>query len=367
MIKRKGIYKKLGKIFLFLTLNLCFTACVIWVAYHNRIRIKKWMDHENSFSPEDKVIMYDIFSSPLISDEEDLVYKPVSNSDELVSRLKESSLPDSLNLLDIFDSCRVVSSEKYRSSVLKIKYILYGDTLESFIFFTKQNTGGKLAHTAVLHIPGSGDNRTSKVAARELDKEDPIAQAQQINADIYFPVFPADDILAIHDGTKMLDIKKIGSYVVSINRSFALKYFADIFAAEKYLKPQYSSLHTWGHSRGGSVATVAASIFLPDTLIVSSGYSVYADKFFRLGPDQAWWPQSMSFWDKNFIKERLGNKKTVSYFLFGKKEVDDIYGLETKYFYTEKFFKDCPNIKVRYSDDKHIWFSQEISAILAGK
>ena len=363
----KKTYKKSRKIFLFIVLNLSFSFVIMLLAYNNRTRIKKWMDHDNSFSKEDKVIMYDIFSSPLITNEEDLVLPPVKNSDELISYLFKSTLPDSLDLLNIYDSCRLLSTEYYRGRVLKVRYVLYSDTLESYMYFSKISSSGKDSHTAVLYIPGSGDNRSGLVARRLLDKEDPIAQAQQINADIYIPVHPANDILAIHDDIKMLDIKKVASYLVSIDRSFSLRYFADIFSIEKYLRTRYSSLQTWGHSRGGSVATVAGCIFLPDTLIVSSGYSVMANKFFRLGSDQSWWPNSSAYWDKDFIKQRLANKKTVSYFLFGKKEVEDIYGLETKYFYTEKFFKDCPNIKVKYSDNKHIWFSDEISKILAGK
>ena len=118
---------------------------------------------------------------------------------------------------------------------------------------------------------------------------------------------------------------------------------------------------------GGSVAAIAGSIFLPDTMIISSGYSVASNKFFRLDVDQAWWPGSSLYWDKEAIKTRLKNNRTICYFLFGKKEVDDIYGLETKYFYTENFFKDLPNVKVRYSDNKHSWFKKEISEILAGK
>ncbi|MDZ4809698.1 MAG: hypothetical protein SGI96_15730 [Bacteroidota bacterium] len=363
----KKTYKKVGKIFLFIAFNLSFSFVVILLAYNNRTKIKRWMDHDNSFSKEDKVIMYDIFSSPLITNEEDLVWPAVKNSDDLINYLFNSTLPDSLNLLKIYDSCRILSTAYYRGRVLKIKYILFKDTLESYVYLNKISTSGKDSHTAVLHIPGSGDNRSGQVVRRLLDKEDPVRQAKQINADIFIPVHPANDIRAIHDGTKMLDVKKIASYVVSIDRSFSLRYFADIFSIEKYLRTKYSSLQTWGHSRGGSVATVASSIFLPDTLIVSSGYSVMANKFFRLGSDQAWWPNSSKYWDKNLIKEKLRNKKTVSYFLFGKKEVDDIYGLETKYFYTEKFFKDCPNIKVRYSDKKHMWFSDEVSKILAGK
>jgi hypothetical protein len=363
----KRTYKKAGKIFLFIALNLSFSFVIMLLAYNNRTRIKRWMDHDNSFSKEDKVIMYDIFSSPLISNKEDLVLPPVNNSEDLISDLWNSTLPDSLSLFNIYDSCRILSTEYYRGRVLKIKYILYADTLESYMYFSKISSSGRDSHTAVLHIPGSGDNRSGQVARRLLDREDPVAQAQQINADIYIPVYPANDIRAIHDGTKMLDVKKVMSFVVSTGRNFSLRYFADIFSIEKYLRKRYSSLQTWGHSRGGSIATIASSVFLPDTLIVSSGYSVAANKFFRLGSDQAWWPNSSTYWEKNFIKERLGNKKTICFFLFGKKEVEDIYGLETKYFYTEKFFKDCPNIKVSYSDNRHMWFSDEISKILAGK
>jgi hypothetical protein len=363
----KELPKKVGKVLLFIILNLFFTSLIIWVAYTNRTQIKKWMDHDTPFSKEDKVILYDIFSSPLIDEEADLVNPPVKNSDDLVNYIYKSTLPDTMDLVRMFDSCRVVSAEKFRSRILKIRFILYKDTLDCYAHFSKISPSGKESHTAVLHMSGSGDNRSIKVANRLMDKEDPTEQAEQIQADIYFPVYPAGGVRAIHDGVKMLDIKKISSYTVSIGRSFALRYFADVFAIEKYLRNRYRSLHAWGHSRGGSVAAIAGSIFLPDTMIISSGYSVASNKFFRLGADQAWWPHSSVYWDKDAMKARLKNRKTICYFLFGKQEVDDMYGLESKYLYTENFFKDCPNVKVMYADSKHIWFRNEITEILKRK
>lgn len=366
-MEKKRTYKRAFRIFLFILLNLLFTLTIIWIAYNNRTRIKRWMDHDTAFSKEDKVILYDIFSSPLIDDQEDLVLPPVEKSDELISDIYKSTLPDTVDLFTLYDSSRILSVTRYRSQILRIRYLLFGDTLDSYTYFTKAGLRGKKTSKVVLYLSGSGDNRSGRVARRLLDKEDPSRQAEEIGADIFFPVFPGNDIRAIHDGTKMLDVKKVMSYVVSLGRNFSLRYFADVFIIEKYLRSQYSVLHTWGHSRGGTAATIAASIFLPDTLIVSSGYSVEVNKFFRLGLDQAWWPHSAKFTDNKYIKQRLGSSKTVSYFLFGKKETDDIYGLECRYFYTENFFKDNPNIKVRYSDNKHIWFSEEISQILRGK
>lgn len=363
-MEKKRTYKKALRVFLFILLNLLFTLTIIWIAYNNRTRIKRWMDHDTAFSKEDKVILYDIFSSPLVDDAEDLVLPPVENSDELIRDINRSTLPDSLDLIRMYDSCRVISVQRYRSQIIRISYLLFGDTLDSYAYMTRTGQPARKTQKVVLYLSGSGDNRSGKVARRLLDKEDPTRQAEEINADIYFPVFPGNDIRAIHDGTKMLDVKKVMSYVVSLGRNFSLRYMADVFAIEKYLRTQYTVLHTWGHSRGGTAATIAASIFLPDTLIVSSGYSVEVNKFFRLGLDQAWWPHSARFTDNKYIKERLGNKKTVSYFLFGKKETDDIYGLECRYFYTENFFKDNPNIKVRYSDNNHVWFSEEISQLL---
>ncbi len=363
---KKETYSKLRKILLFIGLNLCFTAGILWIGYSNRTRIKKMLDHDNSFSKEDKVIMYDIFSSPLISDAGDLVHPPVKNSDELVKFLNNSTLPSLLNPLTIYDSCRVLSYSKYRTQVIKIRYVLFNDTLDAYSYINKTSTRGRNT-TAVMHIPGSGDNRPSKVAARDLPQEDPTLQAIQINADIYFPVFPADDILAIHDGTKMLDFKKITSFLVSERRNLSLRYLADIFALEKWIRTQYSSIHVWGHSRGGSTATIASSVFLPDTLIVSSGYSVMSNKFFRLNTDQFWWSGANSFYDKSYLKQRFCSSKTKVFFLFGNKELDDIYGLEGKYFYTAKYFKECPNVQVAYSNNKHIWFSKEISQILMRK
>ena len=100
---KKEIYRKAGRILFFIALNLVFSAGVIWVAYSNRTRIKRWLDHENSFSKEDKVILYDIFSSPLV-DKADLVNPPINNSDELISSINKLTLPDSLDLQNMFDS-----------------------------------------------------------------------------------------------------------------------------------------------------------------------------------------------------------------------------------------------------------------------
>jgi hypothetical protein len=367
MIVKNSKYRKLRRLFIFISLNLLFSFIVIWVAYSNRVKIKRWMDHDNNFSKEDKVIMYDIFSSSLVNKQNDLLFPAVKNSDELISDIINSTLPDSLDVLSMYNNCKVIAVENYRGDLLRVRYSLYNDTLESYSYFSKANIGSRQSSKAILYTAGSGENKPHKVAYRMLDIEDPIAQAEQIKADIFIPIFPADDILAIHDGTKMLDIKKVVSYLVSINRNIPLRYIANIFALEKYLRSNYSVLHSWGHSRGSITATLTASIFHPDTLIANSGYAVSLEKFFRLGPDQMWWPHAFAYLNKDSIKSRLCGQKTKTFFLYGSDETEDIYGLETSQHYTANFFKDCPNIKVSYTEKKHVWSPEDISKVLSGK
>jgi hypothetical protein len=364
--KKRKFGRVLWRILLFLGFNAVFTAGLIWVGYKNRVRIKKWMDHSNSFSPDEKIIMYDIFSAPLISEDE-LLLPPVKNSDDLVSDLMKASLPDTLDLLMIYDSCRFVSAEKIRNDVLRIRYVLFKDTLQGYAFVKKTGSPGNKNKKAVIYTSGTGDNRTWSVAHREIPTEDPMPQAEQAKADIYYPVFPGDDIEAIHDGTKKLDIVKVAPYMVSIGRNIPLRYLANIFALEKYLRTNYSVLHSWGHSRGGMTATISASVFHPDTLIANAGWSVNIEKFFRLGPDQMWWAHSSKYLNKYAMRSRFCGQPTRVFFLWGTKE-QDIYGLETKNNTTKEFFKDCPNVSFRYAHDKpHVWFAEDVSKILAGK
>lgn len=365
-MNKKRTARLLGKIFLFLLFNIIFTAVVVWIAYSNRVRFKKWMDHSNDFNVEDKAILYDIFSAPLVNNTQDLVYPAVKNSDELLNYLNNASLPDSLNPLNVFDTCRVLSVSPYRNDIIKITYKLYADTLHSYVYYERTGTAGK-NHTAVLFTCGTGDNRVSQVAHRLLKEEDPYPQAEMIGADIYYPIYPADDVTAIHDGKKKLAITKISSYMVSVSRNMPLRFLADIFALEKYLRSKYRILHSWGHSRGGMAAAISASIFHPDTAIINAGYSVSLVKFFRLGPDQMWWANCEALLNKDAMKNRLCGKNTAVYFLWGTKE-QDIFGLETKYNHTKDFYKDCPNVKTIYAAGKgHQWFSDEVSEILKGK
>src|SRR5687767_11374393 len=108
-MNKKKVSAILVKIFLFLLFNIVFTAAIVWIAYNNRVKVKKWLDHSNEFTTEDKAILYDIFSAPLISNGLDLVYPEVKNSDELLTHLNRSSLPDSLDPLSMYDTCRVLS------------------------------------------------------------------------------------------------------------------------------------------------------------------------------------------------------------------------------------------------------------------
>jgi hypothetical protein len=297
-------------------------------------------------------------------EQEDLVFPAVKNSEEVVAYLYKSTLPSLLDPVVVYDSVKVISVNHYLINIICIRYQLFTDTLESYAYVNLMGEPGKKTHTVVLHVPGSGDNRPGRVASRSIPEEDPTLQASQIGADIYFPVFPADDILAIHDGTKMLDIKKIIPYLSSLRRNLSIRYMANIFALKKYLDTQYKSMQVWGHSRGGLTATIMASFFLPDTVIISSGYSVKSNRFFRMGLDQFWWQGASTIYDPSYMKSRFCHSKSKVYFLFGKKEVDDMYGLETKYNYTEKYFSDCPNVKVGYTNHKHVWFTDEISKIL---
>ncbi len=70
---------------------------------------------------------------------------------------------------------------------------------------------------------------------------------------------------------------------------------------------------------------------------------------------------------KDTLKKRFCGQKTKIFFLYGAKEVEDIYGLETWKHYTAVFFRDCSNVKVRYTNEKHVWSSGDISKILSGK
>jgi hypothetical protein len=53
--------------------------------------------------------------------------------------------------------------------------------------------------------------------------------------------------------------------------------------------------------------------------------------------------------------------------VYGRKENEDIYGLETKNHYTRNFFADCRNVQVFYTNAKHVWDGGEIKKIIRGQ
>jgi hypothetical protein len=159
----KNIYRKLGRILLFVGLNLCFTAGVIWVAYSNRTRIKKMLDHENSFNKEDKIILYDIFSSPLIESKDKLVFPAVENSDDVLIYIQKSTLPDTLDLFKMYDSCKVLAAVNYRDNIIKVNYVLYGDTLDSYAYFNYTSKTNKKAPKGSRKIRRPRLNRSMQI------------------------------------------------------------------------------------------------------------------------------------------------------------------------------------------------------------
>lgn len=134
---------------------------------------------------------------------------------------------------------------------------------------------GTNSESAVLVIPGTGENQSSKIYAGSEENYHCCLFPLLRNQDAYVQLLPNQDQRAWHNG---LGSKISWDYILrwQINNggSYSASYIAETIALKKYLGSQYDSVALVGLSQGGNAALIAASISAPDALVVSSGYSV---------------------------------------------------------------------------------------------
>lgn len=220
------------------------------------------------------------------------------------------------------------------------------------------------ATKAVLVIPGSGMNESSKIVNRARGNyQSNILDLIGPEYDAYVLVKPNEDFLAIHNGKAKLDYQFIYNQALNGGGSYSSKYMCDAAALFKHLKTVYGKVYVAGLSQGGTAALYVALKCRPDGAIIASGWSVLGHELEPSGHNQIIVPGIKSRFAPADVRKMISSMPTRFLFTFGKAETG-AYRVEANEGVTRAFFKDLPNVDVVSHDGGHV-FPAEVGAFLS--
>ena len=178
------------------------------------------------------------------------------------------SLRNLNDILEVGDAYTL--DQESQAPILVVEFTICGHERKAYALGQGNNS-----ESAVLVIPGTGENQSSGIYAGSDENYHCCLFPLLDNHDAYVQLLPNQDQRAWHNG---LGSKISWDYILrwQINNggSYSASYIAETIALKKYLGSQNKSVALVGLSQGGNAALIAASISAPDALVVSSGYSV---------------------------------------------------------------------------------------------
>ena len=222
------------------------------------------------------------------------------------------------------------------------------------------------ADTAILIIPGSGLNESSKIAYGDTDDyHGDIAALARTCGEVFVLVKPNEDFLAIHDGTRKLDYIFITNHLLNRGLSYSAQYLCDALAVTKYLQTRYRRVYVVGLSQGGTAALYVALQAQPAGAIVASGYSVTSEVVDPAGPNQIIVPGIAALYDPPSIRRRIGELTTRFLFSYGTGEPGS-YRVEAVEGPTAKFMEGLDNVTFVVHPGGHAFPREAVREFLSG-
>ncbi|MFC6999329.1 T9SS type A sorting domain-containing protein [Rufibacter roseus] len=287
------------------------------------------------------------FNSPLVKTF-GLINKKVETIEELSEQMKSFYIPAE-SFYDAYDSLKLVNHAQVNGNIFKLTYSLAGKEYDSYSL-TKYSEEAK-SSTAILIIPGSGDNQATEIFNGEGYHRDIVEQVKEFG-DVFITVKPNDDFLAIHNGWSKLNYAFLTHYLINMNGSYSASYLINSIATVKLLKEQYKRVIIVGLSQGGSAALLNSLQSSPDATVVASGFTITREDFEWAFQDQIVIPGLVSRYSNSFLHERIGSQATNYFFSWATNEIG-IYKMEAHNGYTRDFFKDLTNIEYLSHNQGH--------------
>jgi len=322
-------------------LLIILSILIIYFTNKNTINLntEKIIESQNSIEPN-------AFSGKLI--EGNLFFEPVETEKD-IERFNNLIFmgvnEDLLKKIDIsiLDEKEILYDEKL--PITKIDFELLGKKYWSFAY-GKKNKSQK----ALLIIPGSGSNQSSKIYMNDKDNYHyGLKHSFEKNFDVYVFIKPNEDYLAMHNTYNKINYDYIYNWHINKGGSYSFSYIVQSIAFSKYLKKNYDQIVVAGLSQGGEAAFINSLYSDPDFSIISSGLSVYHKNLEFAGRDQIIIPNKFIYNEK-ILRDNFSDLKTNFFFSWGVNDTSEEYKREMKSNKTCNFFKRIINLTCFYGE-----------------
>jgi len=259
---------------------------------------------------------------------------------------------------------KILNNEKILANtdlpILKVDFLIDNKKHSSFAYGKRTNK-----KKAILIIPGSGFNQSSKIYLEEkLNYQYGLKTKLKDNYDVYVFIKPNEDYLAFHNKKNKLSSHMIHNWHINNGGSYSFSYIMQSIAFSEYLKKEYTTTVVAGLSQGGEAAFLNSIYSKPDYTIISSGFSFRHLQNVAADLEQILIPNNVLYNLKNLKNLMKENNKTKFFFSWGKNETDSYY-LETQDFYTCNIFKNIVENEVKcYSGSGHEYLPNKVQKFL---
>jgi hypothetical protein len=318
------------------------------ILYINLIFLPLLTCGQEGFWDENEILQYG-FPYPL-DQSFGLDNKEIINIEDLNKQIEEFFIPAQL-YFNAYNDLKIDSSFFRSDSIFYVEYNLGGKQLKSYSSFKPGFNQVEKFKTAIVIIPGSGENQSIEIfngVGYHLD----IANNMANLGDVFIATKPNQDYLAIHRGGGKLDYSFLVNYMLNKGGSYSVSYLVNTLATVKYLKTVYDRVFVVGLSQGGLATLLNSLQSSPDAAVIASGFTITRDLFEWSGVDQIIIPNSSNIYSKEKIREIISRQSTNYFFTWGASDIG-IYKLEAENNYTCNYFSDLKNVKCQSYDQGH--------------
>ena len=294
------------------------------------------------------------FSDPLISGEQ--ILPSISTIDEINRAVTAMAMPVN-GYWDAYETMSVgnptpLELDSGKTTLVEVPYQI-GDLHFSAHAYINAADGWGGNSSAVLVIPGSGENQSSQIYRRVEDNyQQNVLDVFEEGFDRFVMIKPNQDCLAIHNGEKKLSRDFYANWLLDHGSSYGAHYVTSAIAIVKAMQEKYDHVVIAGMSQGGEATMLAALQSEPDAAIVASGYSAVYEQVKWSGSNQIVIPGIGPKLTMDALREKISQQSTRYLFTWGKRELAT-YGIEANQSRMCKSLADLSNVRCISHEGSH--------------
>lgn len=304
-------------------------------------------------NPESQLLNY-AFSDPMISG--DQVSPAITTLDEIAEAVRSMAMPVK-DYWDVYQTMTVGAPQAKtldsgQTELIEVTYQVGTLEFSAHAYIdASDGWGGK--QSAVLVIPGSGENQSSEIDRHvESNYQQNILDVFGDDYDAYIFIKPNQDCLAIHNGEKKLSRDFYSNWLMDHGSSYGAHYVTNAIALVKTMQEEYDRVIVAGMSQGGEATMLIALQSEPDVAIISSGYSAVYEKVKWSGSNQIVIPGIGPRLTADRLRESLSKQSTQYLFTWGQDELAT-YGIEAKHRVLGEKLDGLPNVRCESHNGGH--------------